>query len=133
MIIKSSLYQYVIKITIVTSIIILPVLTSCKQEKHVNPHLKAIMEDSGLDNWSRYWIDEYLYTDANSVMHTTLNCKEYEEFPGNGHRRVICVDTAEVTRLHAECFCDICVGDSMAQIIAEMIKRNEKEILSDQQ
>ncbi len=105
---------------------------SCNnKEKPVNPHLKAILEDSGLDNWSRYWIGEWLYTDSDGVMHTTLNCKEYKEFPGNGHRRVICVDTAEVTRLHAEYFCDVCVGDSLAQHIAGIITRNEKEILSE--
>ena len=113
-------------------LIVLIFCVGCKEEKKpVNPNLKAILEDSGLDNWSRYWIGEWLYTDSDGVMHTTLNCKEYKEFPGNGHRRVVCVDTAEVTRLHAEYFCDVCVGDSLAQQIAGIITRNEKEILSE--
>lgn len=130
MIYISSPYKLLIGMAIVLAIAI---FQGCKQEKQVNPHLKAIMEDSGLNGWSRYWIGEYLYTDSESVIHTTLNCPEYIEFPGNGHRRVICVDTAEVTRLHAEYFCNVCVGDSMAQIIAGMITRNEKEILSERQ
>lgn len=91
-------------------------------------HLREIMEDSGLDGYTRYWIGEYLYTDYASTLHTTMNCEKYREFPGQGHRRVICTDTAEITRLHAEYFCEVCLGDSLREEVVRMIKRNEREI-----
>lgn len=115
-------------------IIFLCFFLSCKNkntdepEFGVAPKLKLLLEDSGLDNWSRYWIGNYLYTDNDSVLHTTLNCVNYTEFPGYGHRRIICIDTTKIMRFHSKYFCDICVGDSIGYVIASMILRNEKSM-----
>lgn len=101
-----------------------------KTERTINPQLKEMLEDSGIDGWSRYWIGQFLYTDKDSVIHTTLNCSMYTEFPGTGHRRVICIDTANIMRFHGKYFCDVCVGDSLGRRIADIILRNEKKLMN---
>ena len=96
-----------------------------KHQSNLPAHIREKIEDSGIDNITRYWIGDYLYIDKDSTVHTTLNCKLYEEFPGYGHRNVICIDTANINLDYARGFCDLCVGDSLGYIIAKMIVKHD--------